>query len=173
MVDSRRKDCALHQRAQDIGKQEVRKRFQLIAGRGMSCDLQAKLAQMLHRPPHFGATGAQFLGDARSADDHGCVVAQQAHNAAQAHVGGTVWLDIQADWHCSGDKKIMREESGIAQPKISEWGRLSPASGHSTRLQGFSRERNAVVEWSLLSPTISTRPPYDSTSSRSGTFSRV
>src|SRR5271167_2295313 len=39
--------------------------------------------------------------------------------------------------------------------------------------QDFSRERNSVVECSLGSPTISTRPPYASTSSRSGTFSRV
>src|ERR1017187_2978182 len=40
-------------------------------------------------------------------------------------------------------------------------------------LQDCSRARKSVVEWSLGSPTISTRPPYARTSSRSGTFSCV
>ena len=91
------------------GKQKVGDRFELIAGRGMSGDLHAEFAQMLHRPPDFGAAGAQFLGDARAADDHRGVVAQQANNAAQARIGGAVRLDIHAGWRCAGDNKIMRD----------------------------------------------------------------
>ena len=75
----------------------------------MTSDLETQLAQMLHRAPHFGAGSAQLLGDARAADDHRCVVAQQAHNATQARVGGTVGRDIGADWRGSDDRTIMRE----------------------------------------------------------------
>ena len=106
MVNARREDRALHQRAENIGQQKIRDRFELVAGRGMSRDLQAKLAQVLHRTPHFGAAGAQFLGDAGSTDDHGCVVAQQAHDAAETRVGGTVRLDIHAGWRWANQLSV-------------------------------------------------------------------
>ena len=53
----------------------------------MSGDLNAQLAEMLYGAPHFGPRGAQFLGDARAADDQRRVVAQQANDTAEAGVG--------------------------------------------------------------------------------------
>ena len=71
--------------------------------------MQAQLAQMLNGAPHLGAGGAQLLGNACAADDHGRVVAEQAHNAAQARVGRTVGRVVGADWCVSHDRMIMRE----------------------------------------------------------------
>jgi len=117
MVNPRREDCALHQWAENFREQKIGDGFELIAGRGMSRDLQAELPQMLHRTPYFGAAGPQFLRNARSTDDHGGVVAQQANDAPEAGVGGAVRLDIHASWRCAGDKKIMREGEGFGQTK--------------------------------------------------------
>src|SRR5208283_5813546 len=144
MVDSRRKHRALQQRAEDFRQQEIGDRFQLIAGCGMPRDLQSKLAQMLHRPPNFGAAGAQFLGDTRSTDDDGGVVAQQAHNAAETCVSGTVWLEIRADWLCAGDNKIMRERRRIGQIKIASWRGLSRVQDSSDS-RGLPSPRDYTV----------------------------
>ena len=84
----------------------------------MTSDLETQLAQMLHRAPHLGAGGAQLLGDACAADDHRCVVAQQAHNATQTCVGRTVGRNIIADWSSSDDRTIMRERAEIWIAKI-------------------------------------------------------
>jgi hypothetical protein len=113
MMNARGEDGALQHGTQDVGEQKVGHRFHLISGRGMTRDLQAQLAQMLHRAPHFGAGGAQLFGNARAADDDGRVVAEQAHNAAQARVGRTVGQDAVAGWRGSGDRKIMREPEEI------------------------------------------------------------
>ena len=113
MMNARAEDGPLQQRAENVRKQKIGNGFQLISGRGMSGDLETQLAQMLHRAPHFGAAGAQLLGDARAADDHGRVVAQQAHDAAQARVGGAVGRSIGAGWRGAGDRTIMRERGEI------------------------------------------------------------
>src|SRR5271167_885168 len=97
----------------------------------MSCDLETKLAEVLHCTPHFGAARAQFLSDARTTDNHSCVVAQQANDAAQTLVSGTVWLEIHAGWRCADDNKIMRERRRIGQGKMPSSPRM-PA-GHAFR----------------------------------------
>lgn len=79
----------------------------------MTRNLEAQLAQMLHRAPHLGASGAQLFGNAGAADDHGGVVAKQAHNTAQARVGRTVGRQVGAGWRGSGDTTIMREPGEI------------------------------------------------------------
>ncbi len=93
----------------NVGEQKIGNGFQLISGGGMTGDLHAQFAKMLHRAPHLGARRAQLLGNARAADDDGGVVAQQAHNAAQARVGRTVGRSVGASWRGSGDRTIMRE----------------------------------------------------------------
>ena len=121
MVNARRKHRALHQRAENFREQEVGNRFELVAGRGVSRDLQAKFAQMLHRTPHFGAAGTQFLGDAGSADDHGSVVAQQANDAPQARVGGTVRLDIHAGWRCADQMPVSSSQLSASSRIPARW----------------------------------------------------
>ena len=80
-------DGAADERSENIGKQEIGHGVQLISSGQMAGDLYAQFAQMLHRAPDLGARSAQLLGDALAADDDGRVVAEQAHDAAEARVG--------------------------------------------------------------------------------------
>jgi len=68
---------------------------------------------MLHRAPHLGTRGAQVFGNASPADDHGSVVAQQAHDAAETRVSGVVAVRVNTSWWNSRDKTIMRESGEI------------------------------------------------------------
>src|ERR1017187_8746150 len=129
MMNARGEDGALQHWAQDVGKQQVGHSFQLIAGSGMTRELQAHLAQMLHRAPHLGAGGAQLFGNAGAADDDRRVVAQQAHNAAQARVGRTVGRDVGAGWRGSGDRTIMRDGRRNEHPVRAFIRRFTRCSG--------------------------------------------
>ena len=61
-----------------------------------------------------------------------------------------------------------------AQPHHEQPVDLLPAIRHDQDFLGESRERMiSLVEWSFASPTISTRPPFSITTSRSGTDSAV
>ena len=78
----------------------------------MAGDLHPQIAKMLYRPPHLGARSAQLLRNTRAADDDGSVVAKQAHNPAQASVGGVITVSVDASWRQARDKTIMREWGG-------------------------------------------------------------
>ena len=79
----------------------------------MTRNLQAQFAQMLHRAPDLGTRGAQLFGNARAADDHRRVGAEQPHDAAQARVGRTIRRRVGAGWRTPGDRTIMREPEEI------------------------------------------------------------
>ncbi len=88
MVEVLVEDRAAQQRPQNLRQEQVRDRAQLISGGGMAGDIHAQAAQLLNQAPDFGAVGRNFLGDLRAADHDGGVLHQQAHDAAQAQVGG-------------------------------------------------------------------------------------
>src|SRR5271157_5934577 len=72
---------------------------------------------MLHRTPNFGAGGAELLSDPCSTDDHRSVVAQQAHDAPEARVGGAVRLDIHASWRCANQLPVSSSQLSVAVSK--------------------------------------------------------
>jgi hypothetical protein len=47
---------------------------------------------LLDQPPYLGSVAADFIGDLGSAYHDGGVIRQQAHNAAQAQIGG-LWRE--------------------------------------------------------------------------------
>ena len=75
-------------RPQNFGQQQIRNRAQLISGRRMSGHIHTQAAQLLNQPPDFGAVRGNFLRDLGAAHDDGGVLHQQAHDAAEANVGG-------------------------------------------------------------------------------------
>ena len=89
MVNARSEHRASQQRTEDVREQQIGDGIQLVAGRRMPGNLQTQLAEMLYRTPYLGAAGAQLFGNARTADDYRCVIAQQTNNAAQAGVRRT------------------------------------------------------------------------------------
>src|SRR5664279_6519043 len=100
---------------------------------------------------------------------------QIRHGTAQGGNGGHAVNDVA---HCAeshhqepvprGDGTVLGEHGSLLLRRYGSAHRWP-----SPPLQDCSRARKSVVEWSLGSPTISTRPPYARTSSRSGTFSCV
>jgi hypothetical protein len=72
---------------------------------------------LLNQTPYFGTIGRDFLGNLGSAGDHGSVLHQQTHDAAEPEVGG-LWL-VRCWQFCArspftsfgdfGDAEIMRE----------------------------------------------------------------
>ena len=87
-----------HQRSDDVGQKQVSDRFELVSLGGMSRDANPQFAQVLNGAPHFGARGAQFFGDASSADDQRRVVAEQANDVAEASVGQAFGQRVGAGW---------------------------------------------------------------------------
>ena len=82
---------AAQQRPKDLRQEQIRNRAQLISGGGVSGDVHAEAAQLLNQAPDFRAVGGDFLGDLGAADDDGGVLHEQAHDAAEAHIGGCGW----------------------------------------------------------------------------------
>ncbi len=116
MMNVRRKHCAADQRAQRVGQKKIGNSVQLIPRGQMAGDLHAQLAQILHRAPNLGARCAQLVGNARAADDHGSVVAQQTNDAAKPSVSRAFGLGVNASWRNACDRKIMREEKRNEHP---------------------------------------------------------
>ena len=113
-------DGSAQQRAQNFRQEQIRDRAQLISGCGMAGHIDAETAQLLDQPPDFGPAGRNFLSDLGAAHDDGCVLHEQADDAAQANVsrlklvrGGSFrsrgWL---ANCRCLADAVIMRELGG-------------------------------------------------------------
>lgn len=86
MSDLRAEERATHQRADNVGQQQISHRFELVSLGRVSGDANAQFTQVLNGAPHFRASGAQFLGDASAADDKRRVVAQQANDVAEASI---------------------------------------------------------------------------------------
>src|SRR5208283_5129725 len=107
---------------------------------------------MLYCPPHFGAAGAEFFGDASPADDHCGVVAQQAHNAAKPRVGGSVGLGIHASWSRSSDASSPRMATGNALRQIAERfvnhgiGPAGMVPGRDLLLAAAANEHNFIAD---------------------------
>src|SRR5580704_2300491 len=87
IVMNLRKQRALHQWHQYIGKQQVGNFAQLVTGCGMTVDLDAQRAQLLNESPDLRAADADLVGNLGAADHYRGVIHQQADNAAQARVG--------------------------------------------------------------------------------------
>jgi hypothetical protein len=86
----------------------------------VSGNIHAQAAQLLNQAPDFRAVGGDFLGNLGPADDDGCVLGQQADDAAQAAVRRLllVWSGsrrplafARANWAGLADAEIMRESS--------------------------------------------------------------
>ena len=131
VMDVRTENCPAHQRSENVGDQQIGDSFQLISGGQVAGNLHAQIAKVLHRPPNFGARCAKFFRDARAADDHGRVVAQQADDAAEPSVGGVIAIGIDASWGNACDTTIMREarEKRSAAGATQNSRRFSPGSG--------------------------------------------
>ena len=87
MANARTEKSPTHQRADDVGQQQVGDRFELVSLGRVPGDANTQFAEVLNGAPHFGAGGSQFLGDASAADDKRRVVAEQANDVAEAGVG--------------------------------------------------------------------------------------
>src|SRR5271156_4199546 len=81
-------DCAAKQRGEDFRQQEIRDGLELISGGRMAGDIHTEAAQLLNETPDFGTIGRNLLRDFCSADDDGGMLHQEAHDAAEANVGG-------------------------------------------------------------------------------------
>jgi hypothetical protein len=83
----------------------------------MAGDIDPEAAQLLNQAPDFKTIGGNFLRDFRSADHESGVLHQQAHDAAEAKIGG--WFvrrgrecprtPTASDWCRLRDVGIMRE----------------------------------------------------------------
>ena len=59
---------------------------ELVSSRRMPGNLDSERAQLLYQAPHFGAAGANLVGNLGSAHDYGRVLHQQPHNPPQAQI---------------------------------------------------------------------------------------
>ena len=78
--------------------------------------IDAEAAQLLNQPPDLGTIGGNFLSDLGAADDDRGVLHQQAHDAAEAEVGGLRLMCggrrgpwVSPNCACVGDAVIMRD----------------------------------------------------------------
>ena len=81
-------DGAANQRPEDFGQQEIRHGLELISGGRMSGNIDTEAAQLLNQSPDFGTIGRNLLRDFRAAYHDGCMLHQEAHDAAETNVGG-------------------------------------------------------------------------------------
>lgn len=111
VMDMIGKDRAAEQGAQSVRKQKIGNSHKLISGGKVARDLHAELAKVLYGTPNFRTRCAQLLSNTLSADDHGRIIAEQAHDTAKTRVGGGGGASVDAVWGDRRDEEIMGERN--------------------------------------------------------------
>ena len=101
----------LHQRAENVGQQKIGNGFQLIAGRRMSGDLHAQLAQLLHRAPDFRARLVPSSSAMRVPlmTTVALSLSRRTMRPRRASVEPSC-VGVDASWRYARDSKIMQRE---------------------------------------------------------------
>jgi hypothetical protein len=132
-----RKDRPFDERGDHLRQKQIRHGTQLIAGCGVSGNINAKAAELLNEAPDFRAAGADLAGDFSTADNHGGVIHEKLHDAAQVDIGGRVReLQIASFLRCADGENY--NESFVVSPRS-----LGKAP-HGKNRQGQGKTRDHI-----------------------------